>query len=119
TAQVGSLQMTGGSVRDGTLILGGNVVATSAPPLPAFPNDPPTPAAISANLQLGDATRNFIVTRGPAATDLIVGGAITSTTPGVGLTKQGTGILRLAGSSANGYTGTTTVQAGTLYLQKF
>ena len=48
----------------------------------------------------------------------ITGTISTNITGSAGLTKSGAGILALSGSVANGYTGTTTVNVGTLQLGK-
>lgn len=48
----------------------------------------------------------------------VTGTISTNITGSAGLTKSGAGILALFGSVANGYTGTTTVNAGTLQLGK-
>jgi autotransporter-associated beta strand protein len=74
------------------------------------------PSVISANLTLRDAAPGgivFNVTRGTAASDLVVSGAILNQGSG-NVTKSGTGIMTLAG--ANTYIGTTGVNAGTLQV---
>jgi autotransporter-associated beta strand protein len=115
SAQVGSLKMTGGTVSNGTLALGGDVEATSV----AGPqqDSPSEPATISAALQLGAATRTFDVTAGPGDVGLKITGPI-SGTGDAGLIKDGAGTLQFAGSSANTYKGTTSVIAGRLQLNK-
>lgn len=55
----------------------------------------------------------FNVADGDAATDLLVSAAITQS-GSVGLTKNGAGTMEMSGS--NSYTGTTTVNAGTLQV---
>jgi len=107
---IGNLTMTGGQVTGtGTLTLNGEVTATSA--------SATNPATISAALSLGTATRSVTVTQGPAAADLVIDGVI-SGGAGVGLTKAGAGTLEFAGAQSNTYAGTTTVNAGTLRLNK-
>jgi autotransporter-associated beta strand protein len=90
----------------GTLTLGGNVTfdATSNP----------NGATISGLLALGGATRTFTVGDSTATTgstaDLTVLAPISGS--GVGLTKEGAGVLALAG--ANTFTGPVTLNAGVL-----
>lgn len=89
---------------------------------------------IRAAVNLGGA-QSFTVTNGPAQllllnTNLVLGGftltvggngrvEISSAISGTGgLTKNGTNVLHLYGSLTNGYTGNTTVNAGTLQLNK-
>ena len=50
---------------------------------------------------------------------LTIGGFVTQTSGNVtGLLKVGNGTLELAGTASNNYTGTTTVNSGTLVLNK-
>ena len=103
---IGSLAMTAGSVTStgaGILKLGGNVTATS---------DATGSATISGKLDLNGATRTFTVNDGPQATDLIVSALVSNSGASGGLTKAGAGVMSLAAS--NSYTGTTTVNAGSL-----
>ncbi|MEN9343294.1 MAG: hypothetical protein RLZZ453_81 [Chlamydiota bacterium] len=74
-------------------------------------------ATISSNIDMGSSTRTFTISNGSASIDLLASGAISGSL-GVGLTKTGAGTLQLSGSSANTYSGTTTVSAGTLSLNK-
>src|SRR6185295_17908860 len=60
---------------------------------------------------------NFVVNPGGGGLDLDVSAAIGGNS-GNGLTKSGTGTMSLTGTSANTYTGTTTVNDGTLNLNK-
>ncbi len=89
----------------GTLTLNGDVTVTSG----AAPID------ITGKLNLGSATRIFDITNGAADPDLTISAVISGAG---GLTKAGAGSLRLSGSEANTYTGTTTVTDGTLDLAK-
>ncbi|MFA4916765.1 MAG: autotransporter-associated beta strand repeat-containing protein, partial [Syntrophales bacterium] len=111
---IGALTMTGGSITTaaGTLTLGGDVITNAAS----------TSATISGNLDLGGATRNFTVSDGAAAEDMVISAVISSTSGVYGITKAGTiasllgtGTLVLTG--ANTYTGPTTVNAGVLNIQ--
>ncbi len=56
----------------------------------------------------------FNVADGAAATDLLVSAAVTEASGGQSISKSGAGTMVLSG--ANNYTGTTTVNAGTLVL---
>ena len=87
----------------------------------------PSPATISGNLALNSftataaVTRTFTVNDGAAGDDLVISAAISD---GNGLfssrasPKLGLGTMQFAGSAANTYTGTTTVNEGTLELNK-
>ena len=88
----------------GTLTLGGNVSSTSGL----------ATETISGNLNLGGVTRTFSVSPSMATVNLDISAVIANG----GITKSGAGILRLGGGSANTYTGTTTVNDGTLVLAK-
>ena len=106
---IGALTMTGGSVTTGVgvLRLGGDVTT----------NATNTTATITGNLDLGGATRNFIIGHGtaPSDYDLVISAIISSDSGTYGITKQGAGTLVLSG--ANTYTGLTTVSAGVLNIQ--
>ncbi|MEO6848172.1 MAG: autotransporter-associated beta strand repeat-containing protein [Chthoniobacterales bacterium] len=75
-------------------------------------------ADLANNLNLGtgmvtmNATRTVTVSEGV----LTVGGVISGATPTTGLTKAGSETLVLTGDNSTGYTGTTTVTAGTLQI---
>lgn len=115
STQIASLKMTGGTVSNGTLTLGGNVEATSvAGPKPDSPNET---ALISANLILGASSRTFLVKKGPADVDLRTTAAIAGSTD-VALIKEGAGTLQFAGVAVNTYRGTTSVNEGRLQLNK-
>ena len=58
---------------------------------------------------------SFNVADGAAATDLLVSAAITEASPGLGITKSGSGKMTLTGS--NNQSGATTVNAGTLVAE--
>ncbi len=110
---IGGLDLRGGSLVEtingasnpSTLALNGNVTHDGTGS---------TSATINGNLSLGGGTRDFQVQNGAAASELVVNAAISNGS----LTKSGTGRLELAGSSANTYTGPTTVNGGTLELAK-
>lgn len=110
---IGGLALEGGSLvqtLDGatsvaSIVLNGNVTRSSTGN---------TSATIAGNLDLGVGTRSFDVADSTAASDL----EITATISNGSLTKTGAGNLTLSGSNANTYTGTTTVSAGELELNK-
>ncbi|MEI6032775.1 MAG: autotransporter-associated beta strand repeat-containing protein [Verrucomicrobiae bacterium] len=70
--------------------------------------------ATGGKVDLGGVTRTISVENGSQATDLEIRGAIANGA----VTKAGTGQLSFTGTEANTYTGTTTVNAGTLVLAK-
>jgi fibronectin-binding autotransporter adhesin len=97
---IGALTMTGGSVSTGTgtLTLGGDVTGNASS----------SSATISGNLALG-GNRIFNIADGAAATDMLVSAVVSGA---FNITKNGAGTLVFSG--ANTYTGTTTVNGGTL-----
>ena len=105
---IGALTMTRGTVKTGTGVLGlnGNVTSIAA----SFPG-----ALISGIVNLGSVARTFTVAPGSSSAGLLVTAEVRGTG---GLIKAGAGILTLAGTTANTYTGATTVNAGTLSLSK-
>src|SRR5205823_163733 len=123
-----SLTVVGGSVTIGTGTLftgsvtmtGGSIASTGAGKLVAddvTTNAASAPATISGNLDLGGSTSlvNVTVADGAADPDLDIAAVISNG----GFVKKGTGTLRLSGSSANTYTGLTSVfDGGLLELAK-
>ena len=103
---IGSLTFNGGAVTatTGTLVLGGDVTS----------NPSTSGALISATLGLGGVTRIFNVADGGALNDLDLQGIVSNGS----ITKTGAGRLRLGGAAANAFTGTTTVNDGTLVFAK-
>jgi len=97
------LTMNGGTVAGpGTVILGGDVVASGG-------------AVITASLDLQGATRTFTVNDSSAITDLLVSGVILdSLGGGAGLTKEGAGLMLLTGVST--YVGPTTINGGSFIV---
>lgn len=57
---------------------------------------------------------SFNVAEGDAATDLLVSAAVTEAAGGMGISKSGSGLMELSGTS--NYTGATSVSAGTLLV---
>jgi len=117
---IGSLTMEGGIAAGtgqvitgaGTLTLGGNVTLNTN----AATNQS---ASITGNLSLGGATRTFTVGDNLLVQrDLNISAVISDGAASSGLTKAGAGTLTLSGATANTYSGTTTVNAGTLELNK-
>jgi autotransporter-associated beta strand protein len=107
---IAGLTMTGGTVKSGagTLSLsssGGGVTTNASGNI----------AVISGNLQLQAATSTFTIARGTAATDLAVSAAISGSSS---IVKTGAGILVFNGTTADTFTRTVTVNAGTLTLSK-
>src|SRR5262249_46121687 len=110
TETIGPLTMDAGAVVralgntsfNGLLILNGDVTVTRHP---GFLNNPP---AISGNVSLGSATRTFTLTDPNSVLDL---NGVLSAGPGVGLIKEGPGLLKITGKST--YSGPTTVNDGT------
>ncbi len=99
----GGLNLTGGTVQTstGVLTLAGDAVATSSGGA----------AAVVAGKLALSGTRTFTVSAGGATSDLTLSAIVSGSGS---LTKAGSGVLLL--SAANSYTGTTTINAGTLRL---
>ena len=110
----GGLTMNGGTITAATsdpLTMRSNVVATSTGPFGA--------ASINANVLLRNSPATFTVNSGSAQPELTINGMLTID-PGFpkNLIKTGAGTLRLAGTAANNYGGSTTIAQGTLELAK-
>jgi len=76
-------------------------------------------ATITGNLSLGGATRTFTIADNNQVTrDMDISAVISDGASSSGLTKAGAGQLTLSGTNANTYSGMTTVNAGTLELNK-
>lgn len=73
------------------------------------------PSVIKGNLILSGATRTFTVSYGPAMPDLRISANVSSGAAEIGLIKNGSGWLELAGT--NTYTGTTTLDEGRVWVQ--
>jgi autotransporter-associated beta strand protein len=104
TGAAGSLTMTGGSVTTGagSLALNGNVTINSSS----------SQASISGSLLLQGAARTFTIADGAASIDLLIFAVIANGSGTGSIIKNGPGILQLSG--ANTYSGSTTVNDGTL-----
>jgi autotransporter-associated beta strand protein len=127
----GILTINGGSVTVGTGLVyfasvnmtGGSITATGTGEIQfrgdgTFTSDAVGGVSISGgHVQLQGVTRTFTVNDGPAATDLDLASAVQGSAA-EGLTKSGAGLLLLSGSTSNTYTGPTSVNAGTLELNK-
>jgi|GEM_PF-1870755 len=113
-----ALSLAGGSITgNGTIVLGGNVNATTSYGNPST-GLTDGPAVIAANLDLNGGVRTFTVDNGTAPIDLEISGNITGSG---GLIKTSTsiaefrsGTLRLSGN--NSYTGPTTINRGAVVL---
>lgn len=83
-----------------------------------FINPSTATATISGPLDLGSSASpiTFNIADGTAATDMIISSVISGT--GNGITKDGAGLLQFSGVSSNTYSGPTTINAGTLSLNK-
>ncbi|MEQ1595928.1 MAG: autotransporter-associated beta strand repeat-containing protein [Casimicrobium sp.] len=111
--QFGGLTMTGGTISGaGTLVLrASNVVATSTLALGA--------STINLTVALDSATDTITVNSGSTQPELTINGAVTGGLFSfANLIKTGAGTLRLEGSTANTYGGSTTIAQGTLELAK-
>jgi autotransporter-associated beta strand protein len=111
----GGLTMNGGTITDtggGELEMRSNVVATSTAPFGA--------ASINATVELVDSPMTFTVNSGSTQPELTINGAVLKSVfdPDRNLIKTGAGTLRLAGTTANNYGGSTTIAQGTLELAK-
>ncbi len=102
---LGDITLNGGEIdtAGGTLFIEGSVTVTDSEEF----------SEISGTVDLGASTRTFNVGDGPGLDDLKIFGRIQGTG---GLIKTGNGRLVFAGSTANTYTGRTTVQRGVLRL---
>lgn len=110
----GGLTMNGGTISDtggGQLAMQSNVVATSTGPFGA--------ASINAKVTLFNSSTTFTVNSGSTQPELTINGVLTID-PGLpsNLIKTGAGTLRLMGSTANDYGGSTTIAQGTLEIAK-
>ena len=102
----GGLQMTEGAISSGggRLVLSSNLITTAAS----------GSSTIGTRIDLNGPTRTFTIANGTAANDLDISSEIALGS----IVKDGVGTLRFSGTSANIYTGTTTVNDGTLVLAK-
>ena len=105
TATIGVLILDGGSVTGtGAVTLGANIQSLASSQTATIS----TPVVLTAN-------RTINVAAGGGTSDLNISGVISG---GFDLTKTGGGILTFSGSTANSYSGQTTVAEGTLQLAK-
>lgn len=114
----GVLDFNGFNQALGTLTLSGGRVTTGAgsATLGATVTSQPssTGASIEGSVDLAGDTRTFNIGAGAAADDL----TITASIANGSLTKSGAGTLVLAGTTPNTFTGTTSIDGGTLELAK-
>jgi|GEM_PF-6422409 len=109
----GGLTMNGGTITGtggGELEPRSNVVATSTGPFGA--------ASINATVALANSPKTFTVNSGSTQPELTINGVVKIVGDPSNLIKTGAGTLRLAGSTANNYGGSTTIAQGTLELAK-
>lgn len=101
-----ALTLVGGKIKTGagTLTADGTLSAQASA----------SGASIEGNLSLGGGTRLLNVGNGTATDDLTVNATVVDGS----LTKVGSGTLVLSGTAVNTYAGATTVDAGTLELNK-
>lgn len=106
---VGGLVLEGGNITTGTgtLTLNGDVTGNASSQT----------ATVSGKLGLGGADRTFTIASGstPSGKDMDVSAVVRGSG---GLIKEGAGTLVLSGISPNTFTGSTTINAGTLDLNK-
>ncbi len=118
TETIGALDFTGGEVRTGT---GGSLRINASSAAASITTHASSATALidatGGNVQL-NGSRTFTVANGTAATDLEVRGTVADGSAASGVTKSGSGRMALTGTTANTYTGTTTVNGGTLELAK-
>src|SRR5262249_40894801 len=95
----------GGTVSNGQLILNDDVTVASASGVSPFTS------FFFGNVSLGSATRTFTV-NGVLDVQGNLSGA-----PGIGLIKEGPGLLKITGTST--YTGPTTINAGIMQVDPF
>ena len=101
------------SMNDNTVI-GGSVAFTAAGGL--VYNGAINRATISGTLDLSSFAHTFNIANGADSIDMLISGQIIGT--GSIAQSTGTGVLQFSGSSANTYSGLTTINAGTLQLNK-
>ncbi len=81
-----------------------------------------SPGVLTGKVDLGQNTRNFFALDATTASGTTFGldvtAVISSASGTFGITKMGAGTLNLEGTAANTYTGTTTVNEGTLLLNQ-
>ncbi|TAG82766.1 MAG: hypothetical protein EAZ21_02715 [Betaproteobacteria bacterium] len=109
----GGLSMNGGTVAgagSGNLRMMSNVVATATGAL--------GPATINSLVVLLSPTTSFTVNAGSAQPELTIGGTVRTDAVARNIIKTGSGTLRLAGTTANTYGGSTTIEQGVLELAK-
>jgi fibronectin-binding autotransporter adhesin len=109
----GGLTLNGGTITGTSeLLLSSNVVATSTAAFGA--------ANIAVNVEIpSNASRTFTVNTGSTQPELTMSGEIgKSSITTANLIKTGAGTLRLAGTAANTYGGSTTIELGVLELAK-
>ncbi len=109
----GGLTMNGGTITDtggGELEMRSNVVATSTAPFGA--------ASINATVVVPYTPTTFTVNSGSTQPELTINGVVKVPGDPSNLIKTGAGTLRLAGTAANTYGGSTTIAQGTLELAK-
>ena len=100
------------TMSDNTTIAG-NITFTAAGGVTY--NGTTTRANILGNVSLGTTAHTFTIADGADSIDMELSGIISGTGS---ITKAGAGLLQFSGTSANTYTGTTTINAGELFLNK-
>jgi autotransporter-associated beta strand protein len=119
-ANTGVNALTLGTASGGAAVtLTGNLALTGASGTASvLSNDSSSTNTLAGAFSLGTVAREFTVSNGAAAIDLDVTAVLSGA--GGGITKLGAGTMRLSGDilSNNSFTGTTTVNAGTLALAK-
>lgn len=108
---IGGLDLVSGTTSGSTVTTGVGTLTLLGDVALAVSGTGTVGASISGKLSLGSATRTMTVADGSASNDLSISAAI-SGTGSAGLTKAGSGNLLLSGS--NTFTGTTSINAGTI-----
>ncbi|MCO6457780.1 MAG: autotransporter-associated beta strand repeat-containing protein [Pirellulaceae bacterium] len=120
TETIGTPVLGVGPLQSASVIGGGTLVAGGAllVPTDASVSVASPPATFTGTYDLGTASREFRVSDGPAAEQLVIDGEIRDGGANIGVNKTAYGAARFTGAAPNTYDGTTTVSQGVLILDK-